>query len=145
MNKKDRYAAAQALIGISVFLLIYTYFFYSTYQTIPGLAESWSVALLLSMTAVLAGLLIELSRFWGWVIEVKINVDLLILQGGPAAVLGLVPAPLWLQVGGHNYPYIFFADPVVTGISGVWLGVVLFRSIFNNKKIKEDLKDQKKA
>ncbi|WP_347488410.1 hypothetical protein ABDB91_14450 [Desulfoscipio sp. XC116] len=141
MNKKARYAAGQALIGIAVFLLIYTYFFYSTFQPVPGSAGSWSMALLLSMTAVLAGLLIELGRFWGWAIEVKIDADLLILQGGPAAVLGLVPAPLWLQAGGHNYPYTFFADPVVTGIGGVWLGVVLFRSLFNNKKIKEDVGD----
>jgi hypothetical protein len=145
LNKKARYAAGQALIGIAVFLLIYTYFFYSTFQPLPGSAGSWGVALLLSITAVLAGLLIELGRFWGWVIEVKIDTDLLILQGGPAAVLSLVPAPFWLQVGGRNYPYIFFADPVVTGIAGVWLGVVLFRSIFNNKQIKEDIEDKRKA
>lgn len=145
MNKKNGYAAGQAFIGIAVFLLIYTYFYYNTYQPLPGAAGSWAVSLLLSMTAVLAGLLIEMGRFWGWVIEVKIDTDLLILQGVPAAVLSLLPAPLWLQVGGNAYPYIFFADPVVTGIAGVWFGVVLFRSIFNYKKIKEDIEDKKKA
>ncbi|KAF1084273.1 hypothetical protein SPSYN_02677 [Sporotomaculum syntrophicum] len=144
MNNKFRYAAGQAIIGIAIFLLIYTYFFYNMYQPLPGLAESWGKALLLSLTAVLVGLLIELGRFWGQVLEVKINTDLLILQGWPAAVLSLVPEPLWLQAGAHTFPYIFFGDPVVTGISGVWLGVVLFRSIFTNKNVKEDVCNKKK-
>jgi len=138
LNKKARYAAGQAFIGIAIFLLIYTYFFYSTYQPLSGLAGSWGMALLLSMTAVLVGLLIELGRFWGQIVEVKIDTDLLVLQGGPAAVLSLVPEPFWLRAGGHTYPYIFFADPLVTGISGVWLGVILFRSIFNIKKAREN-------
>jgi len=132
------------LIGIAIFLLIYTYFFNSVANPLPGSAESWGLAMFLSMTAVLVGILVEFSRFWGQVMEVKINTDLLILQGLPAAVLSLVPEPIWLQVGGHTYPYTFFADPVVTGISGVWLGVVLFRSIFEVKKVKENQEDQKK-
>lgn len=140
MEKKKNYAVGQALIGMAVFLLIYTYFYYSKFQPVPG--ADWGVSLLLSMTALMAGMLIELSRFWGWIIEVKINTDLLVLQGIPAAILSLVPEPLWLQAGGNMYPYIFFADPVVTGISGVWLGIVLFRAIFNNKKIKEEEKSK---
>jgi len=102
------------------------------------------VALFLSMTAVLVGILVEFSRFWGQVLEVKINSDLLILQGLPAAVLSLVPEPIWLQAGGQAYPYTFFADPVVTGMAGVWLGVVLFRAIFEIKKVNENQTDQKK-
>ncbi len=135
MNKKAGYAAGQAFIGIAIFLLIYTYFFYSTYQSLLNSAGGWGMALLLSITAVLVGFLIELGRFWGKAVTVKIDTDLLILQGGPATVLSLVPGPFWVWSGGHTYPYIFFADPLVTGISGVWLGVVLFRSVFNIKKV----------
>jgi len=144
LHKKARYAAGQLLIGIAIFLLIYTYFFNSTAHPLPGSAESWGVALFLSMTAVLVGILVEFSRFWGQVLEVKINSDLLILQGLPAAVLSLVPEPIWLQAGGQAYPYTFFADPVVTGMAGVWLGVVLFRAIFEIKKVNENQTDQKK-
>ena len=143
MNKKYKYAGGQALIGIAIYVLIYTYFFYSTYQPLPGVTENWGQALLLSLTAVLVGLFIEFGRFWGQVLEVKINTDLLIIQGVPAAVLGLTPEPFWLEVGGRTYPYAFLGDPVVTGIAGVWLGVVLFRSVFTNKKIREDVNDQK--
>lgn len=101
----------------------------------------------LSMTAVLVGMLMELSRFWGLVIEFKTDADLLIMQGVPAAILGVIPGPFWLQAGGNTFPFIFFADPVVTGISGVWLGMVLFRGIFNYKKVKEkeDVKDDLKG
>ncbi|SFQ94937.1 hypothetical protein [Desulfoscipio geothermicus] len=142
MKKKDRYVLGQAFLGVAVFLLIYTYFFHSKFQPVSGTVGDWGTALMLSTTAVLAGMLIELGRFWGWVIEVKIDADLLVMQGIPAAVLSLVPGPFWLQYGGKTYPYIFFADPVVTGIAGVWLGVILFRSMFNNKKIKEEMEDK---
>lgn len=146
MKKKERYVLGQVFIGMAIFLLIYTYFFYSKYQlSLGGVTRDWGVALMLSLTAVLAGMLIELSRFWGWVIEVKINNDLLVLQGIPAAILSLIPGPFWIQQGGNYYPYIFFADPVVTGISGVWLGVILFRSVFNNKQIKEEETDNTKT
>jgi hypothetical protein len=145
LNKKERYAYGQLVTGVLVFLLIYTYFYYSRFRQAPGEGGEWGSAVFLSATAVLAGMLIELGRFWGWVIEVKINKELLVLQGIPAAVLSLVPGPLWIQAGGNVFPYIFFADPVVTGISGVWLGVVLFRSIFNNKRVKdeEEVRDNK--
>ncbi|WP_157833578.1 hypothetical protein [Desulfotruncus alcoholivorax] len=89
-------------------------------------------------------MLIELGRFWGWVIEVRINKDLLVLQGIPAAILSIVPGPYWLQAGGNAFPFNFFADPVVTGISGVWLGVVLLRGIFNNKRIGDEEEIKKK-
>ncbi len=145
MKKNDnRYIAGQALIGLAVFLLIYTYFYYSRVQRISGAGEEWGIAILLSLTAVLVGMLVELGRFWGWVIEVRIDANLLVLQGIPAAILSLIPGPVWLQAGGNTYPFIFFADPVVTGVSGVWLGVVVFRSVFNNKKLKdeEEIKDK---
>ena len=132
-DKKGIYAISNALISIAIFSLIYTYFYYTTFQLPTGAAASWGVAMLLSMTAVLAGLLIELSRFWGQIIEYSLNTDLLILQGGPAAILSMIPAPVWLQAGGKIFPYTFFTDPVVTGIAGVWLGIILFRSLFSIK------------
>lgn len=137
-KKRDRYITGQALTGLAIFMLIYTFFYTSTFRTIQGPAGEWLESLALSMTAILAGMLVELGRFWGWVIEFKMNPDLLVIQGLPAAVLCVIPAPLWLKVGGNSFPYIFFADPVVTGIAGVWLGIVLFRGMFNNKKIKEE-------
>ena len=136
--KRKNYTFGLAFTGLTIFMLIYTFFYTSTFRTIPGPTGAWAEAMALSMTAVLAGMLMELSRFWGSVIEFKTDADLLILQGVPAAILGVVPGPFWLQVGGNTFPFIFFADPVVTGISGVWLGMVLFRGLFNNKKIKEE-------
>jgi len=94
------------------------------------------------MTAVLAGLLIELGRFWGQTIEYSLDTDLLLLQGFPAAILTIIPAPLWLQTGGRVFPFTFFADPVVTGIAGVWLGVVLFRALFTIKLVEEANEDK---
>lgn len=138
LNKRQGYIYGQAIIGLLVFLLIYTYFYHHSFGPVAGVGGDWGAAMFLSFTAVLTGMLIELGRLWGWVMEVKINKELLVLQGTPAALLSLVPDPLWLQAGGHTFPYIFFADPVVTGISGVWLGVVLFRSVFSRKRIKEE-------
>lgn len=138
MNKKQGYLYGQAIIGLLVFLLNYTYFYHYSFGLLTGAGEDWSAAMFLSFTAVLTGMLIELGRFWGSPLEVKINGELLVLQGTPAALLGVIPDPLWLQAGGPVFPYIFFADPVVTGIAGVWLGVVLFRSVFSRKKVKEE-------
>ena len=142
--KKERYAVGQLIIGVSVFLLVYTFYYYSKYMNIPGRGGEWRISIFLSATAVLTGMLIELGRFWGWVIEVKINKELLVLQGIPAAILSIVPGPYWLQAGGNAFPYSFFADPVVTGISGVWLGVVLLRGFFNNKRIGDEEEIKKK-
>ena len=146
-KKRERYTFGLAFTGLTIFMLIYTFFYTSTFRAFQGPAGAWAEAMALSMTAVLAGMLIELSRFWGSQMEFKTDADLLILQGVPAAILGVIPGPFWLQAGGNSFPFIFFADPVVTGISGVWLGIVLFRGIFNHKKIKEkeDVKgDQKR-
>lgn len=137
-KKRERYTFGLAFTGLTIFMLIYTFFYTSTFRTFQGPFGAWAEAMALSMTAVLAGMLMELSRFWGSVIEFKTDADLLILQGVPAAILSVIPGPFWLQAGGNTFPFIFFADPVVTGISGVWLGMVLFRGIFNNKKIKEE-------
>lgn len=137
-KKKERYTFGLALTGMAIFTLVYTFYYTSTFRTFHGPAGAWAESVALSMTAVLAGMLMELGRFWGWVIEFKVDSDLLVIQGVPAALLAVIPGPLWLQAGGNVFPYIFFADPVVTGISGVWLGMVLFRGLFNNKKVKEE-------
>jgi predicted membrane-bound mannosyltransferase len=138
-KKRERYTFGLVFTGLTIFMLIYTFFYTSTYQTFQGgPSGAWTEAMALSMTAVLAGMLMELSRFWGSVIEFKTDAELLILQGVPAAILGVIPGPFWLQAGGNTFPFIFFADPVVTAISGVWLGMVLFRGIFHHKKVKEE-------
>jgi len=146
-KKRERYTFGLAFTALTIFMLIYTFFYTSTFQTFRGPSGAWIQAMALSMTAVLVGMLMELSRFWGLVIEFKTDADLLIMQGVPAAILGVIPGPFWLQAGGNTFPFIFFADPVVTGISGVWLGMVLFRGIFNYKKVKEkeDVKDDLKG
>ncbi|HBX24246.1 MAG TPA: hypothetical protein DEF34_11545 [Desulfotomaculum sp.] len=136
-KKRDGYTFGLAFTGLTIFMLIYTFFYTSQFRIIQGPSGVWFQAMALSITAVLAGMLMELSRFWGLIIEFKTDADLLILQGVPAAILGVIPGPFWLQAGGNNFPFIFFADPVVTGISGVWLGMVLFRGLFNHKKVKE--------
>lgn len=145
MKKKNQYTAGQALTGFIIFILIYTYFYTNIFHNVPGRGGEWTQSLALSMTAILTGMLMELSRFWGWVIEFKTDSDLLIFQGIPAAILSLIPAPLWLQAGGDTFPFVFFANPVVTGMAGVWFGMVLFRGMFNNKKVKEEEEDKKKA
>ncbi|MFA7467838.1 MAG: hypothetical protein WCY82_06180 [Desulfotomaculaceae bacterium] len=137
-KKKERYTFGLAITGLTIFMLLYTFFYTSTFRTFQGSSGGWTEALALSMTAVLVGMLMELSRLWGSQIEFKTDVDLLIMQGVPAAFLGVIPGPFWLQAGGNTFPFIFFADPVVTGISGVWLGMVLLRGSFKNKKIKEE-------
>lgn len=141
-KKKERYTQGLALTGIAIFTLVYTFFYTSVYRTFQGPAGDYVQSTALAMTAVLAGMLIELGRFWGWVIEFRVDSDLLVIQGIPAAILCIIPGPVWLQLGGNVFPYIFFADPVVTGISGVWLGVVLFRGLFNNKKVREEEEDK---
>lgn len=142
--KKERYAAGQFIIGVFIFLLVYTFFYYSKYTNVTNREGEWGISVFLSFTAVMVGMLIELGRFWGLVIEVKINKDLLVLQGIPAAILSIVPGPYWLQAGGNAFPFSFFADPVVTGISGVWLGVILLRGFFSNKQVSDSEEIKKK-
>ncbi len=146
-KKRERYTFGLAIIALTIFLLVYTFFYSSTFQALQGPSGAWAEAVALSATAVLAGMLMELGRFWGSPMEFKVDADLLTLQGIPAAVLSVVPGPFWLQAGGNTFPYIFFADPVVTAITGAWLGMVLLRGLFNNKTVKEkeDAKDDLKG
>lgn len=142
-KKKDRYAFGLAVIGLTIFMLVYTFFYTSTFRAFQGPYGAWAEAVALSAAAVLSGMLMELGRFWGSPMEFKIDADLLTLQGIPAAILSIVPEPFWLQAGGKTFPFIFFADPVVTAIAGAWLGMVLLRGLFDSKTVKEkeDAKD----
>jgi len=146
-KKREGYTFGLAITGLTIFLLVYTFFYTSTFRAFQGPSGAWAEAAALSATAVLAGMLMELGRFWGSPLEFKTDADLLIFQGIPAAVLSVVPEPFWLQAGGNTFPFIFFADPVVTAITGVWLGMVLFRGLFNNKTVKEkeDARDDLKG
>lgn len=83
-------------------------------------------------------MLIELSRFWGWVVRYRFKQDLLILQGIPAGLLGLVPGTVWTRYFGTDYPFNFLADPAVSGAAGVWFGIILLRSLVERKRIPEE-------
>lgn len=137
------YAMGQLLIMTIVLLLLYSYFYYAYYTAKPYLSAPFSVpvwisSILLSLMTVLAGVLIELSRFWGWIIQYRFKQELLILQGIPSGLLGLVPNAVWTYYFGSHYPFCFFADPAVSGAAGIWFGIILIRSLVEQKRIREE-------
>ncbi|MCL2337596.1 MAG: hypothetical protein FWC60_09275 [Firmicutes bacterium] len=142
-KKREDYIFGLAITGLTIFVLVYTLFYTSTFRSWQGPAAAWNNAAALSASAVLAGMLMELGRFWGAPLEFKTDTDLLIFQGIPAAILSVIPGPFWLQLGGHTFPFTFFADPAVTAITGVWLGVVLFRGLFDHKAVGEKGEEEK--
>jgi len=137
------YAVGQTVIMATVLLLLYSYFYHAYYKAGPYLLSPfsthvWISSTLLSLMTVLAGILIELSRFWGWVIQYRVKQELLILQGIPSAILGLVPGVVWTRYFGTGYPFNFLADPAVSAAGGIWFGIILLRSLVEQKRIKEE-------
>jgi len=139
----------QAVIMAAVLVLFYTYFYYAYYTAGHNLLGPlsmpiWISNMLLCLVTVSAGILIELSRFWGWVIRYRFKQELLIIQGIPAGILGLVPGPVWTKYFGTEYPFNFLADPAVSGASGVWFGIILLRSLTERKRLKEEESPEKR-
>lgn len=137
------FAVGQTLIVATVLVLLYSYFYYAYYRAGPSLLDPlsphlWISGLLLSLTTVAAGVLIELSRFWGWIVRYRFKQDLFILQGIPAGLLGLVPGVVWENYFGNEYPFNFLADPAVSGAAGVWFGIILLRSFLERKRLPEE-------
>ncbi|MCF8012445.1 MAG: hypothetical protein K9L17_13920 [Clostridiales bacterium] len=144
------YAVGQILILIIVLFLLYTYYYYAYYYSDPIIsgpfsADVWIKSFLLSFTTTAAGVFIELSRFWGWVIEYKFKQELLILQGIPAGLIGMIPSTIWTRYFESGYPFNFLADPSVSAAAGVWFGIILLRSFFDHKKIEEDEKNKEET
>lgn len=137
------YVVGQSIIFAVILILLYSYFYYAyygagIYYTSPFSVQAWVSSLLLSLLTVMAGMLIELSRFWGWVVQYRFKQELLIVQGIPSGLLGLVPDTFWTYFFGNHYPFNFLADQAVSGAAGVWFGVILLRSFLEQKKIKEE-------
>lgn len=141
------YAAGQVIITGMVLFLLYSYFYYARYSNGSHSADVfsshvWSSSVLLSIMTVASGVLIELSRFWGWVVQYRFRQDLLILQGIPAGLLGLIPGIIWTKYYGTAYPFNLLADPAVSGAAGVWFGVILLRSFVERKRLPEEQEEE---
>lgn len=134
----------QALIMTGVFTLLYTYFYQTYYQPNYGLFGFWFESAFLAIVTVLSGILIELSRFLGGPVVLNFKSDLLIMQGIPAGLLGLVPGSLWVDLFGRGYPFNFLADPGVSGAAGVWFGIILLRALIDQKPVPEKEEQEEK-
>ncbi|MTI86076.1 MAG: hypothetical protein FH756_19805 [Firmicutes bacterium] len=137
------YALGQAVIMATVLLLLYSYFYYAYYNAGPYLLSPFSTQIwisntLLSVMTILSGILIELSRFWGWIIQYRVKQELLIIQGIPSGMLSFIPSTVWVKYFGTGYPFNFLADPAVSGAAGIWFGIILMRSLVEKKRLKEE-------
>lgn len=134
-QRPNTFPVGQALIMAGVFTLLYTYFYQTYYHY--GLYGFGLESVLLAVVTVLSGILIELGRFLGGPVVFSFKPELLIMQGIPAGLLGLVPGSLWLDLFGRGYPFNFLADPGVSGAAGVWFGIILLRSLIDQKPVPE--------
>lgn len=145
-KKPEDFPAGQMLIMVGVFAMLYSYFYQTSYQQIFFLQGFWYKSALLAVVTVMSGILIELGRFLGGPVEVNFKPGLLIVQGIPAGILGLVPGWLWVDLFGSGYPFNFLADTAVSAAAGVWFGVVLLRATIDQKRVveREELEQKEK-